>query len=1045
VKNPDANAKKTNNIFLAVLLILAVVISFPVIVFFVTPSMDISTVVLDKTGDLHHAGIRWFLKAEKSPDSEFYGHDPETGATRDIGQGILEHDLLYIADTYGIYKEAAADESSLVYGGLTHEDLSRIYEFLAGMEAKTIIAEYNSFADPTHPSVQAEAERLFAISSSGWTGSYIADLSRGKEVPGWAVRRYENRFDTSWDYSGPGFLFTDDTDRILVLRLGEEIGGNGCQFTYTEEGTALLGLSGSYFYNQPFEITTAARDAQVLASFELDLTDAGKELLDSEGLPSVFPAVITRQSALHRSTYLAGNFAYLPFNPKFHRFSGVRLLMEQTAQDSLKGEYDFYWAAYLDLMEALYDEAELRAGTEIPKDSSPVDTSRGVSLKARTEGRMLQVYTEEGWEDLFIHGMNLGTALPGRWFTQFPREMGLYYRWLEDMAAMGIDTLRIYTLLNPQFYTAFSLYNRLNPNRPLYLLQEIWPEEYPPGEDYIRDAYRKAFWQEIIHVVDAIHGKASIEERFGRAWGEYTEDVSAYVIGYLVGRELEPHEVETTDENNPDFTFSGSYLRVSDDASATEAWLAESTDYTLSYESSTYGWQHPVAIVNWPTLDPLVHESERDEQGKKVHEFNDYMSVDINNLKEGSSMIAGLFGAYHIYPNYPDFMNNDPKYDEYIDEQGRFRYGGYLRQFIEQHTAYPAVVAEFGLATGSGNAHTSPDGYHHGSMTETVQGDGIIRMFEAMKREDYAGGIIFEWMDEWAKKTWTTEPYMIPYDRQILWHNTIDPEQNYGILAFEAVKPAAPEVRYEHGGIIETVELTDDISFLYIDIDFRQGFSFDGRNLYIGLDTYERDRGEIRFLPDQNYVAASGLEFLIKISEDDAELLVIPPYNSDRYRFSTYAGLNDSGEFEQKRKLINKKRMLPDGTIIETKYEDAGALFYGPFEASRNHWYMDGNTLSLRIPWTRINVADPSSAQVLDDAKTYYSDPLRDVIEVSKTEGIAVSLLLTDEQNRKLDILPEQDSDDLLYARLEGWNYPVYRERLKESYPILQEYLQTDE
>jgi hypothetical protein len=106
---------------------------------------------------------------------------------------------------------------------------------------------------------------------------------------------------------------------------------------------------------------------------------------------------------------------------------------------------------------------------------------------------------------------------------------------------------------------------------------------------------------------------------------------------------------------------------------------------------------------------------------------------------------------------------------------------------------------------------------------------------------------------------------------------------------------------------------------------------------------------------------------------------------------------------------------------------------------------MDGNTLSLRIPWTRINVADPSSAQVLDDANTYYSDPLRDVIEVSTTEGIAVSLLLTDEQNRELDILPEQDSDDLLYARLEGWNYPVYRERLKESYPILQEYLITDE
>ncbi len=28
----------------------------------------------------------------------------------------------------------------------------------------------------------------------------------------------------------------------------------------------------------------------------------------------------------------------------------------------------------------------------------------------------------------------------------------------------------------------------------------------------------------------------------------------------------------------------------------------------------------------------------------------------------------------------------------------------------------------------------------------------IIRMFEAMEREGYSGGIIFAWMDEWAKK-----------------------------------------------------------------------------------------------------------------------------------------------------------------------------------------------------------------------------------------------------------------------------------------------------
>lgn len=125
-------------------------------------------------------------------------------------------------------------------------------------------------------------------------------------------------------------------------------------------------------------------------------------------------------------------------------------------------------------------------------------------------------------------------------------------------------------------------------------------------------------------------------------------------------------------------------------------------------------------------------------------------------------------------------------YAPYTDTAGSFRYGGYLQEFIAGHQKYPAIVAEFGLATGSGNAHENPDGYNRGGLTEEAQGTGIVRMMKAIEQEGYAGGIIFEWTDEWAKKTWITEPYIIPYDRNPLWHNAVDPEQNYGIYAMES-------------------------------------------------------------------------------------------------------------------------------------------------------------------------------------------------------------------------------------------------------------------
>jgi hypothetical protein len=307
---------------------------------------------------------------------------------------------------------------------------------------------------------------------------------------------------------------------------------------------------------------------------------------------------------------------------------------------------------------------------------------------SRTNGRQLELFSKGSWKPYFVYGINLGIAMPGRWFTEFPQDKSLYYHWLEQMGELGVNTVRIYTLLDPQFYQAFSLYNRIHPDRPIYLLQEVWPEEEPPGHDYLEPAYQKAFEEEIINVVDAIHGKARIPERKGRAYGVYDTDVSSYVLGYLVGRELEPHEVEQTDINHSGYRFIGRYIRATEQATPTESWLAQSCDYLLSYEQQAYGWQHPVSIVNWPTLDYLTHESERNEDGEKIREYNDRTTVNINHLVVGELNHVGLFGSYHIYPNYPDFMNNEPSsMPMRMNRSTALR--RYLQAFMEGHTNYP--------------------------------------------------------------------------------------------------------------------------------------------------------------------------------------------------------------------------------------------------------------------------------------------------------------------------------------------------------------------
>ncbi|NLE14633.1 MAG: hypothetical protein GX626_02020 [Spirochaetales bacterium] len=1048
-KKPPKPGRMKPMVLVALLLLILVLLSLPFVLWLLTPRPNLAVTVYDKSVATskaeQHQNLGWFLSHNKFPteggkpfrtQSTYLGYHPkDENPIRDLSTLDERTDLLYIADTYGVYKSGegfsrtlAEGESNLIWGGSSYSDVQAIKAFLNRESASTVVAEYNTFATPTPSYVQAQLYEVLGTRWTGWTGMYVNDLSKGGETPPWILDLYS----TSWNYTGSGILLYNTDDEIVVLRSGIELGPGQMTFSYTERGEDLLGLSGSTAYRLLFDITEPLAGTEVLATYTLDVNEEGRQMLESFGLSSTFPAVQLKQTANHRAYYLGGNWAYSQRTLKLFRLKGLSSLLEAVAS----GERAFFWKFYMPMLTSIFDEARQRKTEVVAPLGREVATIGSSRMISRTNGRNLELYQDGSWKPYFVYGMNLGIAMPGRWFTEFPQDKSLYYHWLEQMGKLGVNTLRIYTLLDPQFYQAFSLYNRMHPDRPIYLLQEVWPEEEPPGHDYLEPAYQKAFEEEIINVVDAIHGKADIPERKGRAYGVYETDVSSFVLGYLVGRELEPHEVEQTDINHSGYRFKGRYISTTDEATPTESWLAQSCDYLLSYEEATYGWQHPVSIVNWPTLDYLDHESERNENGEKIREYNDRTTVNINHLLVEADNQAGLFGSYHIYPNYPDFMNNEPSFDAYEDEQGRLRYGGYLQAFMEGHQNYPALVAEFGIATGMGNAHYSPDGYHHGGLTEGEQAQGIIRMFEAMKDQGYSGGIIFEWMDEWAKKTWTTEPYMVPYDRQILWHNAIDPEQNYGILAYEAVKPSRSGASSVGDGLVQRMEVRADASFLHVDISLARPIDFQAEQLLIGIDTLYRDRGELTYAPLLDHLAPSGMEYLVVLDSFEASrLLALKEANYTAYRFSTSTGLRTAGLFEPMRKLINKERKLLDGTVIHPKYEDASLLRFGSLEGNTNHWTIEGTALSVRIPWTRINVSDVSSAQVLDDERTYYSDPLRDQIATTTTDGLVVSAVVVDPVGQRVIDAPQAAT-----LVLSGWNQPVYRQRLKASYDLLKAY-----
>jgi hypothetical protein len=625
----------------------------------------------------------------------------------------------------------------------------------------------------------------------------------------------------------------------------------------------------------------------------------------------------------------------------------------------------------------------------------------------------------------------------------------------------------MYTLLDPAFYQVLMEFNQDPGNSTIWLMQEVWPDDDVPDLNFNDVTYKASYKKEVQLVIDALHGNAEIPGRPYRAYGHYSADVSPYVLGILIGREFEPEEVKSTNEKNLDYLgYMGDYVTAKE-ATPTEAWIAELTDFTMAYSQEKYNWQYPVGFVSWPTLDPISYPTEQETTEVSASPaYNDREVLHPDRFLKGSQNKAGFFGAYHIYPNFPDFMNNEPEFASYTDDEGTFRYIGYLNRFMAIHPPYPAVVAEFGISTALNTAHLNPDGFDHGGLSEDDQGIKTIRMMKAIKNEGYAGGIIFEWTDEWAKKTWNTEPYMIPWERKVLWKNAMDPEQNYGILSvepehipfggdFSQMDSYDINVEVNNKSMIKSLEKSADASFLYLGVELqnmpmvRTGeIAWEEFNIAIGIDTAVRAQGEFK-MPFKGLVELpTGIEFLLEIqSPDDASLRVIPSYNRGHYKFSITK--SKAGEFERIVTVVNRERMTLDQRIFPKLVSDESVLTYGNFDSAHEeynslaHWYADTEAMKIyiRLPWMLLGVSDPSSASVINDPKTYLDSPMRDELQIEKTEGFVFYVVTYDDEI--LDFQPRLGDSFMIRPPYlwKLWEEPSFRYRLKRSHAMLADYL----
>jgi len=613
----------------------------------------------------------------------------------------------------------------------------------------------------------------------------------------------------------------------------------------------------------------------------------------------------------------------------------------------------------------------------------------GLQLPGRVRGDFLELSTpDKGFQPRFWPGVNLGSTVPGRFPGELAQTRADYRRWLPEMASLGTRALRVYTILPPAFYGELRRYNLAHPAAPVYVIHGAWiPEDrfMETGNAYDPEVQRE-FTQELTDVVSVVHGDADLPKRRGHGSGRYRADISQWLLAWSIGVEWDPLAVRRTLKLNPNVpAYRGRYITTRGKPNAMESWIASHLDHVARLEAER-GWSRPITFTNWLTADPLRHPSEPSIQ-------EDLVSIDAMKMQATPRWPAGFFASYHVYPYYPEFLKLEKSYQTYKRPDGKVDpYAGYLHDLKTHHKGQAVMVTEFGQPSALGIAHTGPLGRNQGGHSEAQSAAKNADLMSAIRQEHFAGGLVFEWADEWFKFTWNTKELELPAERRALWRNPLTNEEHFGIIAAEtgAKRPKVildgngkewerrghSPVTAESRGPVREVRTTHDEEYLYLRLvtDKPAGKT----PVTVGLDIRP---GTNVGLPDMGH-AMPEADVALTLDRDHRATLRLAAW-TDILAFQ-YGVANEfmevdreamrrgSGVWNTPRLILNRPFVTRDTKEQHhTELADIGRLRWGTANPKQKGFddrvlvASKGHTIEVRLPWMMLGYSDPSSHQVM--------------------------------------------------------------------------------
>lgn len=610
-----------------------------------------------------------------------------------------------------------------------------------------------------------------------------------------------------------------------------------------------------------------------------------------------------------------------------------------------------------------------KGSTEIKEETLYDDGN--TSYLFRVEGKYFQKYDGSEFKDYYIKGVNIGSSKP----NTFPGELGVTQDAFSDIKDVKKD---------------------------------------------LRD------------LVNIIHGNAKVEKRVGHAYGNYTRDISKYVIGWILGIESDQSLVEGTRDANKHVTsYSGDYLSC-EKVEPYEVFWCEIGDYALKYEDEKYHMQRPVSYSNWPTADVMKHPNEPLSKENAI-------SLTVDDLNAQNKFKTGIFASYHVYSYYPNFMFSEEPYCSYKDESGKINtYLGYLKNLIA-HNKCPVLIAEFGIPASRGVTHVNPiTGFNQGGVSARQQGEMLVSMFKDIKKSKCAGGLVFVWEDEWFKRTWNTMDYTNS-DYRAYWNDVQTSEQHFGLAEYistecdlipvldgELDEWSKKDIIFEKNDT--KIYVKCDSTYVYIAIqDKKADFDKKGNNLYFDINpnTGCGNYGDIKL--------SSDADFILHIEGKNKTRLLVDP-DSDSYVRAEpdWEKLNlvkDKKDSFHRIYLITDKSLLYPQTKkrLPVQKSETGLLHFGKVDVDDDigdvltDFYYKKHVFEVRIPWGLLGFSAPSVKEINYSSKN----------TTLKVDGINIGYISANKNIGEKQF------------KWDSWEHASYRHHLRQSYYILQEYLET--